>query len=115
LAAVKADAYGHGAKQSSRVFLENGADRLGVATLSEGLELRLASVDAPILNLGYTPVDQYEILIRNHVSASIYNLNHARVLNETAERLGETAIIHVKITPVWDASASSPTATLFVL
>ncbi len=78
MAAIKADAYGHGAIQSSRVFLENGADRLGVATLTEGLELRRVGIDAPILNLGYTPVDQYEILIKNHVSATIYNLDHAK-------------------------------------
>lgn len=40
MAAVKADAYGHGATTSSRVFLENGADRLAVAKLAEAIELR---------------------------------------------------------------------------
>jgi alanine racemase len=97
LAAVKGDAYGHGAIKCSHVFLENGADRLGVANVVEGLELRRAGIDAPILNLGYTSVDQYEVIIRNHVSATIYNLDHAKVLNETAEKLGEKAIIHVKV------------------
>ncbi len=97
LAAVKADAYGHGAVQSSRVFLENGADRLGVATLTEALELRRAGIEAPILNLGYTPVEQFEQLIEGNVQTTIYNLAHAVALDEAAARLRAKAVIHVKV------------------
>lgn len=97
LAAVKADAYGHGAVQSSRTFLSNGADRLGVATLTEALELRRAGIDAPILNLGYTPEEQYEELIEGEVQATIYNLAHAVALDRAAERLNAKAVVHIKI------------------
>jgi len=97
LAAVKADAYGHGAVQSSRVFLKNGADRLGVATLTEALELRRAGIEAPILNLGYTSIEQFEQLIEGNVQATIYNLAHAITLDKTAARLGAKAVVHVKI------------------
>ena len=37
---VKADAYGHGALDVAIVLLENGATRLSVAVLNEGIELR---------------------------------------------------------------------------
>jgi alanine racemase len=52
MAVVKANAYGHGAMQVSRVALANGATWLGVATVEEGLELRQAGLDVPILIFG---------------------------------------------------------------
>lgn len=97
LAAVKADAYGHGAAMASKTFLENGADRLGVAALTEALELRRAGIEAPILNLGYTPDADYETLIENNVSATIYTPRQAEALNEAAGRLGVVAKAHVKV------------------
>jgi alanine racemase len=51
MAVVKADAYGHGAVPVSRAALEVGADFLAVATAEEGVELRRAGVNAPILVL----------------------------------------------------------------
>ena len=48
---MKADGYGHGAVRSARAALEAGADRLGVALVEEGVELREAGIDAPILVL----------------------------------------------------------------
>jgi len=97
LAAVKADAYGHGAVTASKTFLENGADRLGVAALNEALELRNSGIEAPILNLGYTPDADYETLIENKVSATVYTLRQAEALNEAAVRLGAVATAHVKV------------------
>ena len=97
LAAVKADAYGHGAVASSKVFLENGADRLGVATLTEAVELRNAGIDAPILSLGYTPDENNETLIKNGVSSTIYTPHQAQTLNEAAAKLGAKAVVHIKV------------------
>ncbi|MDR0313747.1 MAG: alanine racemase [Treponema sp.] len=50
-AAVKADAYGHGASAMSRLALEAGASCLAVATVSEGAELRKQGIKAKILLL----------------------------------------------------------------
>ena len=47
-AVVKADAYGHGAVPVARAALAAGADRLGVAHVTEALALRAAGVDAEI-------------------------------------------------------------------
>ncbi|MBW4514654.1 MAG: alanine racemase [Timaviella obliquedivisa GSE-PSE-MK23-08B] len=52
MAIVKADAYGHGAVTVARTVLEHGATCLGVATISEGIELRRSEIKAPIILLG---------------------------------------------------------------
>jgi len=52
MAVVKADAYGHGAVTVARCSLAAGASWLGVATVPEGIELRQAHIQAPILVMG---------------------------------------------------------------
>src|SRR5436190_3526239 len=52
MAVVKADAYGHGAVTVAQTVLQAGAKWLGVATIPEGIELREAGIDAPVLILG---------------------------------------------------------------
>lgn len=54
MAVVKADAYGHGAVTVAQAVLQSGANWLGVATIPEGIELREAGIEAPILVLGAT-------------------------------------------------------------
>ncbi|WP_105566307.1 alanine racemase [Microbacterium halophytorum] len=49
IAVVKADGYGHGAVTAARAALAGGATRLGVADIGEGLELRRAGIDAPVI------------------------------------------------------------------
>ena len=51
LAVVKADGYGHGAVPVARAALDAGAAALGVALVEEGIELRDAGIDAPVLVL----------------------------------------------------------------
>ncbi|MGH2404040.1 MAG: alanine racemase, partial [bacterium] len=52
MAVVKADGYGHGMVQVARTAVEAGATWLGVATLDEGLALRVAGFRQPVLVLG---------------------------------------------------------------
>ena len=51
LAVVKANAYGHGDVEVARASLDAGATRLGVALVEEGVRLREAGIDAPIVVL----------------------------------------------------------------
>ncbi|HEY1403135.1 MAG TPA: alanine racemase, partial [Pyrinomonadaceae bacterium] len=51
MAVVKADAYGHGAPGCARRFAAEGADWFGVALPEEGVELRGAGIEQPILCL----------------------------------------------------------------
>ena len=55
MAVVKADGYGHGAVTVATAALRSGASSLGVATLQEGLELRDAGIEAPVLILSALP------------------------------------------------------------
>lgn len=96
-AVVKADAYGHGAVEASRIFLENGADRLAVATLNEALELRKAGIKVPILILGYTQNSASESLVKNDIIGAIYSLDSAKAVSEAGKKLGKTGKIHIKI------------------
>src|SRR5215813_4039488 len=50
---VKADAYGHGAIEVSRVLVAEGARWLAVSSVDEGVNLRCAGIDRPrILVMG---------------------------------------------------------------
>ena len=55
LGVVKADAYGHGSVQVSRLLQELGADYLAVSSIDEAIELRKNDITMPILILGHTP------------------------------------------------------------
>ena len=96
-AVVKANAYGPGSIEASKVVLENGADRLAVATLSEGVELRRASIKAPILILGFTPENQHNIAVENDITETIYSLESAEKLSKIANRLNKKGKIHIKV------------------
>jgi alanine racemase len=52
MAVVKADGYGHGMVQVARAAVDAGATWLGVATLDEGLALRVAGFREPVLIFG---------------------------------------------------------------
>ena len=78
IAVVKADAYGHGALDVAPCLLENGASRLAVAMLTEAIELRNNNIKAPIMILGYTPLDLGEELINFDIEQTIYDLDYAR-------------------------------------
>ncbi len=97
IAVVKANAYGHGAIDVAPVLIENGADKLAVAMLSEALELREAGIKVPILILGYTDVSFAEMLINNDIEQTVYSLDYAKELSKKAEVLGKAAKIHIAV------------------
>ena len=97
MAAVKADGYGHGAVEASKVFLENGADSLATATLGEAMQLRRHGVDVPILVLGYVPEYLYPLLLEHCVSVTVYRLGQAAALSAAAVEAEREAVVHVKV------------------
>lgn len=97
LAVVKADGYGHGAVEISKICLFNGADWLGIATCEEGEALRQANIPVPILILGYTLESRFETVIENELTQAVYSFEMAEKLSQTAVRMGKTAYIHIKI------------------
>jgi len=97
LAVVKANGYGHGAVEVSRVALANGAQWLGVARMSEGVALREAGLEAPVLVLSYVPPEQAREVLRYRLSQTVYTHDMARVLAEAAAREGTRAKVHIKV------------------
>jgi len=94
---VKADAYGHGAVAVSKA-LENGiVDAYGVAIIEEAIELRKAGITKPILILGFTPKEQYNLVISYDVMQTVYQYEMAKDFAKEAIRQGKTAKIHIKV------------------
>lgn len=97
LAIVKANAYGHGAVTCGKIFLENGADMLAVATLTEAMELRNAHIKAPILVLGYTQDSALEKVVKYDITQTIYTLEQAKIISDKAKSMNKSGKIHIKI------------------
>ncbi|MFT2606850.1 alanine racemase [Helicobacter pylori] len=97
MAVVKANAYGAGAIKASEIFLQEGANYLGVATLDEALELRSHFPKTPILILGYSPNSNASMLIDNDLSAMIFSLEQAEVFSQMALKSQKRLKIHLKI------------------
>ena len=97
LSVVKANAYGHGVVEVARELARLGTDFLGVAIAREGVELREAGIEAPILLLGgIFPGEAADVLSFN-LTPVVYDLNRAEELNAQAKALGAVKKIHVKI------------------
>ncbi|WP_208376567.1 alanine racemase [Helicobacter pylori] len=97
MAVVKANAYGAGAIKASEIFLQEGANYLGVATLDEALELRSHFSKTPILILGYSPNANASMLIDNDLSAMVFSFEQAEVFSQMALKAKKRLKIHLKI------------------
>jgi alanine racemase len=94
---VKADAYGHGAVEVSRVAVAGGIDMLGVATLHEGIELRQAGIDAPVLILSPPMEDETDGIVEYDLSCTVPSLAIARAISRAARARGGSALVHVEV------------------
>lgn len=94
---VKANGYGHGSVEMSKLYESLGADFLAVARSSEGLELRENGINLPILNLGFTNPNDYENIIDGNISSTIFDVETAEKLNEVASKINKIAKVHIKI------------------
>jgi len=97
MAVVKANAYGHGMVQVARTALGAGADYLGVATLDEAVALRENNIQAPVLVLGYVPVEFFAEALEKNIDLTIYNLESAQALSAIARKQQQTAAVHLKV------------------
>ncbi len=97
MAVVKANAYGAGAIKASEIFLQEGANYLGVAALDEALELRSHFPKTPILILGYSPNANASMLIDNDLSAMVFSLEQAEVFSQMALKAKKRLKVHLKI------------------
>src|SRR5216683_5885857 len=97
LAAVKADAYGHGAVECARRLEKEGVDWFGIALPEEGVELRDAGITRSILCLGGFWDGQEDICLQQNLTPVVYRLDMIESLNRAARSVGVIADVHVKI------------------
>jgi alanine racemase len=94
MAVVKADGYGHGAVPVARAATEAGAAWLGVALVEEGVELRLAGLEAPVLVLSELPPGSEAVALAHGLTPTVCS-------DDGLERLAEAARgpigVHVKV------------------
>lgn len=83
MAVVKADAYGHGAVKVAETLEEEGCTHFAVATLEEGITLRVAGIRGEILILGYTMPRDAFLLKRYGLLQTVVDETHAEALAET--------------------------------
>lgn len=95
-ACVKANAYGHGLTGVAKIFLEAGADFLGVNALYEARDLRKAGIDAPVYVMGYIPSEDFEEALILDLRFVFYNEKDLEKLEAAAKKTGKKARIHLK-------------------
>ncbi|HEY9812044.1 MAG TPA: alanine racemase, partial [Candidatus Sericytochromatia bacterium] len=93
-----ADAYGHGARIVSQKVLEAGASWLGVATVPEGIELRQAGIDVPILVLGaVNSPEEIQAIADWKLQPTICSSQQALTFSKTLGNLEQKLPVHVKL------------------
>lgn len=97
IAVVKADAYGHGALDLVPVLLENGVKRLAVAVITEAIELRHNKIDAPIMILGFTPLDFLSEMVEYNIEQTVYDLDYAIELSKFAVSNKAKIKVHIAL------------------
>lgn len=95
--AVKANGYGHGAVEVAKTVVEAGADMLAVASVEEGIELRNAGINAPILNLQCMLPDQIQEAIPHDLTLTLCSVDFAEELSRQSVAAGKTTKVHLKI------------------
>ncbi|HNY30492.1 MAG TPA: alanine racemase [Fibrobacteria bacterium] len=97
LVLVKADGYGHGAVETARTVLEAGADRVGVARLHEGGQLRRSGVEGPIHVLEPFHPDDLAEYGRLGLVATVCDPDAAQALSDHGTAGGTPLTAHLKV------------------
>jgi len=93
---VKADAYGHGAVPVSRAALAAGAQGLCVALVQEGVQLRQAGIEAPILILSEQPAKQMGDIVRFGLTPTLASTAGVQAM-AAAVGSAPTVSVHIEI------------------
>ena len=97
MAILKANAYGHGLIRIAQFLESEKVDFLGVAVLEEGILLREAGVQAPILVLGGILGNQIPHFLKYDLHITASSVEKLEQIEEVACATGRTADVHLKI------------------
>jgi len=87
---IKADAYGHGAYEVSKVLTANGIKTFGVATLEEAIELREKGVLEEIVLVALTPDMYASEIVKYDITPVTCSYENATAISEEAKKAGKT-------------------------
>lgn len=96
MAAVKADAYGHGAALVARTLVGAGVTRFSVANAAEGVALREAGIAEPVLVMGALLPHALPACVRHGLDVSVTSAETADAVVAAARAHGPLAV-HVKV------------------
>ena len=95
---LKADAYGHGAKAVARTLERSGSAGICVALIEEGIELREAGIQIPILVMGGHYTGAWSELLRHSLTPVLSRNDQIESLAEEVRESGGPAFgVHIKI------------------
>jgi len=97
MAVVKGNAYGHDILEIASVVLNNGATRLAVARLEEGIFLRKSGITVPILVFGLTLKQQVEPLVSYNIIPTVSEYEMIEKLSDSAFKEDKIVKVHLKV------------------
>lgn len=112
MAVVKANAYGHGLCEISRVLVDGGVNYLGVATVDEALKLRKSGLAVPILVLGSVLEEEAKVAVKNDITLTLCTYEQFEFLKKISKKGKLTPRVHIKVDTgmgrigVWHEEAS---------
>jgi len=95
-AVVKANAYGHDLFEVSKTFELLGVDYIGVANIGEAVSLRIAGIRVPILVMGKTFEEDYDLAVKYEITLTVFELDDVRKLNLNASFDEKVTKVHLK-------------------
>ena len=97
LAVIKADAYGHGMEEVAVLLDKSNVEFFGVSDVDEGLRLRKAGIEKPILLFESTLANSAKEIILNKLTPTLGNYSLAKALNSYAQKENMIVDVHVSV------------------
>ncbi|MEM9610299.1 MAG: alanine racemase [Actinomycetota bacterium] len=94
---VKANAYGHGLVPVAKHLVASGTRRLAVAYVEEGIELRRAGIEVPILIMGGSAADQVPLFVEHRLTPGVASVSKLALFQAAASSAGRILDIHLNI------------------
>ena len=105
---VKADGYGHGSVPVAKA-ISPYVEGYAVATIDEAILLRRHGIGKLIMILGITHESCYEDLLLYDIHPTVFRLEEAEKLSETAVKRGKQAAVHLALDTGMNRIGMSPT------
>ncbi len=115
MAVVKADAYGHGAAECTKVMKIAGASMFGVATVKEGKDLRISGCESPIVVLSQPPETAIPDLIEYDLTPALFEFEFGLAYGEAAAAAGKSGTYHLVIDTGMNRTGVAPEDVLDLL